>query len=331
LADDTGTDDAAEGSSKPLIEVTGMKVNLAGIEKFKGVFNNLIKTFQRGIGRWYEPTGRVRDAKADRVVANERAQTFIDLTRKAGELAELQNKLGINADALQNSQGARALTYLFEDVLRKQENREKVIEAVAIELKNSPPKRDADAEIEDDWLTDFWNLAENISRDEVRLFLTRLLAKEVARPGTISPLTLRVLSTLTPHVAKRFEHFCRLSIRDGNDVFVIHPSVFPFQNIGPLDDFGVTYDDLYDLESFGLLRSAETIILNFAPNLNDAAINYAGMDAKLNFSGIQMHQLKFTRAGAELRELLPLSPIPEYTRALSAKLKAAFVVSQPQQ
>jgi hypothetical protein len=147
LADDTKTGDGAKGSSKPLIEVTGVKVDLAGIEKFKGVFNNLIKTLQRGIGRWYEPTGRVRDAKADRVVATERAQTFIDLTKKAGELAELQKKLGINADALQTSQGDRAITYLFEDILRKQENREKVIEGVAIELKNSPPERDADAEI----------------------------------------------------------------------------------------------------------------------------------------------------------------------------------------
>jgi Protein of unknown function (DUF2806) len=328
LADDTKTGDGAKGSSKPLIEVTGVKVDLAGIEKFKGVFNNLIKTLQRGIGRWYEPTGRVRDAKADRVVATERAQTFIDLTKKAGELAELQKKLGINADALQTSQGNRAITYLFEDILRKQENREKVIEGVAIELKNSPPERDADAEIEDDWLTQFWNVAEKISRDEVRLFFGRLLAKEVAQPGTISPLTLRVLSTLTPHVAKRFEHFCRLSIREDNDVFVIHPNVFPFQKIGPLDSFGVTYEDLYDLESFGLLRSAETIMLNFSPNLNDAPINYAGITATLNFSSLQMHQLKFTRAGAELRELLPLSPIPEYTQALSAKFKAAFVVPQ---
>jgi hypothetical protein len=107
-------------------------------------------------------------------------------------------------------------------------------------------------------------LAENISGEEVRMFLARLLAKEVSHPGAISPLTLSVLTTITPRVAKRFEHFCRLSIRDGDDVFVIHPTVFTFQNIGPLDAFGVSYNDLYELESYGLLRSAETIMFNFA-------------------------------------------------------------------
>ena len=140
------------------------------------------------------------------------------------------------------------MSYFAEDLFRTQVNRESTIEAIAIEVKNSAPEHDTDAEIDDDWLTRFWKLAENVSHAAIRSFLARLLVKEVSKPGAISPLTLNVLSTLTPQVAQRFERFCRLSIRSGNDVYVIHPEVFPFQNIGPLDKFGVSYDDLYEFE-----------------------------------------------------------------------------------
>ena len=221
------------------------------------------------------------------------------------------------------------MSYFAEDLFRTQVNRESTIEAIAIEVKNSAPEHDTDAEIDDDWLTRFWKLAENVSHAAIRSFLARLLVKEVSKPGAISPLTLNVLSTLTPQVAQRFERFCRLSIRSGNDVYVIHPEVFPFQNIGPLDKFGVSYDDLYEFESFGLIRSAKTIMLNYGKDegVPPTPIDYAGIPGTLDFSGLQLHQLKFTGAGAELRDLLPLSPLPQYTEVLQGKLKAALVLS----
>jgi Protein of unknown function (DUF2806) len=196
-------------------------------------------------------------------------------------------------------------------------------------MTNSPPERDTDSEIEDDWLTHFWKMSEDISHEQIRLFLARLLAKEITQPGAISPLTLNVLSTLTPHAAARFEHFCRLSIREADNVFAIHPNVFSFQHIGPLDMFGVSYDDLFELEAYGLIRSAETIVNTFTmvEGAPPTPIDYAGKAAALNFSGLQMHQLRFTRAGKELRELLSVSPIPEYTQALRNKLEAAFIFS----
>ena len=74
----------AESGSKPLgeLKITGVNVDLKGIDKFAGVFNNAIKAISRGIGSFYEPIGRIRDAKADRAVANEHSQTYIDLTKK---------------------------------------------------------------------------------------------------------------------------------------------------------------------------------------------------------------------------------------------------------
>lgn len=318
-------------NSKPLVEmkISALNIEIKGFEKFAGVANNIVKALSRGLGRLYEPIGRVRDAKADRAIAVERMQTLIEVTTKQIELRELQKRLGVDQDKLLHFQLDRALSYFVDDLLRTQQNREKTIEAVAIELNNASPGRDTDVEIDEDWLTRFWQLAENTSHEALRLFLARLLVRETSSPGAISPLTLSVLSTLTPQVAQRFEHFCRLSIRSENDVYVIHPEVFPFQNIGPLDKFGVGYDDLYEFESFGLLRSAETITLNYGKEegVPPTPIDYAGIPGTLEFGGLQLRQLKFTRAGAELRDLLPLSPLPQYTEVLQGKLKAALVLS----
>jgi len=314
--------------SKPLVDVK-VEANLKGIGELDGALNNLIKALSRGVGRAYEPLGRLLEAKADRAVANERAQLIIDLAKKRAELAEIESKLATTPKSLPSSAADRAFEMLVSETFRKQANREAVADETRLALEHSPPREDTAKVIDDDWLTQFWNIAESVTHQEVRAFLAKLLAGEIAKPGTISPLTLRVLTTITPHVAKRFEHLCRLSIRDDDVVFIIHPNVFPFQNVGPLEMFGISYEDLYDLESYGLLRSAETIRLNYAEGeQNRALVDYAGRPALLVYSGLQLNLLKLTRAGVELRNLVVLSELPEYTKAIRERLGDSFKITE---
>ena len=311
-----------QNNKGPLVEVNAVKLNLTGLEKFERVANNVVDAVARGIGRIYEPTGRVRDAKADRVVLNERAQAIIDLTKKVREL----NESGIAADERGSSLAARSIVYMLEDFSRRQDNREKTVQAFIEDLNQAPPTEDASAPIDPDWLTQYWTLAENVSKEELRIFLAQLLTKETRKPGAVSPLTLNTLSMMTGQIAECFERFCCLSIACDADAYVIHPNVFPFQNIGPLEEFGISFDVLYELESFGLIRSAQTIMLNYVPNLPTKRVDYAGTPADLNLSGLQIHLIHLTRAGRELRDLLHLSPVPNYTAALAQKLGDAFVL-----
>jgi hypothetical protein len=331
MSDDSesGGDRPKGSASKPIVDVKlgNVNIDLKDAHKLKGVLNNLLKAVSRGLGTIYEPTNRKRLAKADRVAANERADTIIDLTKKAIELQSLRDKLEPSDNILPRSQTERAISFLLDEAARKLSNNEKLVEAVAEEVQDAPPTQDTSKAIDDDWLTQFWSRAENITDVHVQRFLARLLVKEASDPGAISPLTLSVLTTLTPIVAKRFEHFCRLSIRWDEDVFVIHPNVFAFQNIGPLDDFGVSFDDLYELEAYGLIRSAEAIRYNYTsvPDAPASTIEYAGSTAQLNFSGLQLQQLRFSRAGREIRNLLSLSSLPQYTAALRQKFPDAFI------
>lgn len=315
--------------SKPLVDIK-VNANLKGIGELNGVLNNLIKALSRGVGRAYEPLGRYLDARADRAVINERAQLMIDLAKKRAELAQIESKLATTPKSLPSSAADRAFETLIADTFRKQANRERIADETRLALEHSPPEQDTTKVIDDDWLTQFWSIAENVTHQEVRGFLAKLLAQEIAKPDSISPLTLRVLTTITPHIALRFEHLCRLTIRDDDEVFVIHPNVFPFQNVGPLDMFGISYKDLFELEAYGLLRSAETIRLNWSEggqNEIASSVDYVGRPAVLIYSGLQLHLLKLTRAGAELRNLLVFSEIPEYTRALMERLGEKFKLS----
>jgi hypothetical protein len=134
------------------------------------------------------------------------------------------------------------------------------------------------------------------------------------------------LSVLDHGAASKFHHFCRLSVDNGKDVFVIHPKVFAFQNIGPLDEFGVEFGDLFELEAYGLIRSSETILLNYGqdPDAIAEEVDYAGQRALLNLAGTQSQQIIFTRAGRELRRLFPLRPVPAFTDILEQQLQGAF-------
>ena len=76
------------------MKISALNIEIKGFEKFAGVANNIVKALSRGLGRLYEPIGRVRDAKADRAVAVERMQTLIEVTTKQIELRELQKRLG---------------------------------------------------------------------------------------------------------------------------------------------------------------------------------------------------------------------------------------------
>jgi hypothetical protein len=222
----------------------------------------------------------------------------------------------------------RALEYFGSKIVREQQNRESVASRFLTVLKEAPPKEDASALIDDDWLTIFWRLAETKSSSDVQELLVKLLMSEVTSPNSVSPTTLQTLSVLTSDLGKTFERVSRLSIDDGKSTYVIHPNVFPFQNIGPLDDYGVSYEDLLELDGVGLIRSAETSTFNFAESRDHKPeiVDFAGVRATIDLAGTQVQVLQFTRAGKELRRLIALQPVRAYTKRLKELIGDAFVL-----
>jgi len=220
----------------------------------------------------------------------------------------------------------RTVTYFGTRIVKEQINRESVARKMIEDLQLNPPETTPDTPIDDDWLNIFWDLAGKKSTQDVQRLLGKLLRNEVCSPGSVSPHALQLLSVLTSPIADAFQRLCSLSFDDGKTVFVIHLHVFPFQGIGPLNEYGIDYSDLFNLDGAGLLRSAETLKLNYAEDASaePEAVDYAGCRARLKLDGQQVRLLQFTQAGRELRNLLAMEPNEKYTEALRERFKGAF-------
>jgi hypothetical protein len=280
---------------------------------------NLVDAIRSAIGSVARPLGApIRawlEGKAAVVKANSEARVAI--IEAIGEAATL---------AAQDDPelARRALAQWGDRLVKEQMNRESVLREAATEIGINPPRADSSRRIEEDWLYSFWRLAETKSNPEVQWILGRILAGEIGAPGTFSPASLAVLSTLTPSLALRFENLARLAIVTPENAFVIHPSVFVFQNIGPLDSFDISYDDLFELEGAQLIRSAETIMFNYASDAESIEAEYGGQRVLFSPAGKQLQLIQLTRAGRELRSVIALEPHDAYSVELIQKLGDGF-------
>lgn len=284
--------------------------------------NNAVVALAKGIGNIITSASNIPTSYFNSI-ANEisaKSQAKIKMIEAASDEA---SKLFATESDLAN----RALGYFGNKIIQNQVNRESVATKTISNLQQIKINGNENhIEIDIDWLTMFWDLAEIKSKDDVQEILSKVLSKEIVKPNSVSPHTLQLLTVLTSDLGDSFKRLCNLSTDDGERCFVIHPKVFAFQNIGPLSDFSVSYEDLFDLDGAGLLRSAETLMLNYGESEFED-IDIAGTKAQLNVSGQQLHLIQFTKAGRELRNLLTLSLNSEYKQAIKEKLKDAIIFS----
>ncbi|MCK9625949.1 MAG: DUF2806 domain-containing protein [Bacteroidales bacterium] len=216
----------------------------------------------------------------------------------------------------------RALTNYGIKILEEQQNKEIIALKTLkyLDVNKSKAIESTGGEIGYDWLTSFWKLAETKTDDDIREILARILSQEIIKPNSLSLHTLQVLSILSSNIGQIFNKLCNLSIDDGEMAYFIHPNVFTFQRIGTIDEYGLSLNDLLKLDGAGLIRSTEAIKLNFGENRPEK-IDFAGLKAEINFSGLQIDLIYFTQAGRELRNLMDLKPDFKYIDAIKNKLK----------
>lgn len=280
--------------------------------------NNAITALAKGIGKIISSASDVpvayfeQQSKLIRAKGDGKVQLIHSAAESAAKLFTTDSELT-----------DRALYHFGKKIIEQQLNREEIANKTLKNLQNSPSNFTATTkEIDEDWLTQFWSLSETKTKEDVQDILSKILTKEIFNPGSISPYTLQLLSVLTSEIGNTFNRFCNLSIDDGKSCYVIHPNVFTFQNIGPLDDYDISYDDLFDLDGAGLIRSAETLRLNYSKSETQQFedVDYAGTYAQIDVSGKQLCLLQLTKSGRELRNLLQLTENKIYT----GKLKALF-------
>jgi hypothetical protein len=172
--------------------LTENKLAVVDLSKLSEPVSKLIEAVGAAIGAVYEPTRIRRRASAEADAALILAQTDIKI------------------QGLQR----RAAERLIVRELRRQDN----IEQITVKAIDELPSHVADEKADTDWILQFFDNCQDVSSDELQQIWARILAGEIAQPGSYSPRTLAVLKLMRIEDAKLIERACSFVWRRDDDL-----------------------------------------------------------------------------------------------------------------
>jgi hypothetical protein len=130
------------------------------------------------------------------------------LTRKQADAQAYAINTVTEAQIESAEKRQRAMARLFAQEERRQEN----LEAVVAEAREQLPPHVEAAPVDPDWFQDFVSHAQDVSDADMRMLWARILAGEVAQPGSFSRRALDAVRVLARREAEMFQRFCRVVV-----------------------------------------------------------------------------------------------------------------------
>jgi len=259
----------------------------------------LIEVVAAGCGRVYEPTGIRRKARAE------------------AEATVLREVAKANA-----SEFARRAV---ERVIDIEERRQRNIEAIASEAARVLPEKVNSDPVDPDWTVRFFAECQDVGNDQMQSVWARLLAGEVAHPGSFSQRTLSVVKNLRPKEAQHFNLLVKNS-------FIVQESAYcPFVGIGSRER--ANFWDSCDMSLTAFYRLTEAGLINYQPlgfALKGKVITLlthekiysvtAGEASEFNLGSVE-----FSAAGMELARICEWSINPQRESEIIKSIGAPFV------
>lgn len=300
-----------------------MTLNVHDVAGFGKPLTKLIEVASRGMGVLYEPRRirRAADAEAYRIRVIRAAQQEA-LPAPSGTSTNLSVRSPALDSALQDDDAASLRERTKARVLHQELEGQFNIERIADYAADSLPPEVSDSPVSEDWRRNFFRLAENVCADDLQMLWGKILAGEVASPGSFAVRTLEVLHGLSTEEAKIFERACGLACTGG---YIMRPA----DDVNTaLAAFGISYGDLMKLRDARLVMEGDTLAQLFkAPEIERNApliigiLNYNGLQLALSVSPgvtqLNLPQLPFTTAGREIQRLVQNSPNMGYLSALA--------------
>jgi hypothetical protein len=246
----------------------------------------LIEAVRDAVGVVYEPTRIRRKAKAE-------ADAAVILARSQIEVREIE---------------VRASERLIRRELRRQENIEKITRKAVDALPAAVSKEPVDQ----DWISRFFENCQDIGNEEMQSLWAKLLAGEVAKPGTFSLRTLRVIRDLARDDALLFTNFCRF-------VWVIpgvglSPIVHDLENTC-FAEAGLPFTSFLHLASLGLIEFNEIAGFNLK-GVSKIPAFYYGRQHLISLpegkKDLEIGRALLTSAGKELTPIAGSQPMESY-------------------
>lgn len=264
----------------------------------------LAEIIKVGVGILYEPTKIKRKATADAYAI----ETISEMIRSNMDMPIVYNQGGITIDTSTSNfkeLAERASQRFLYQEMTKQQNIEAVISKAHEELENA--EEVSDEPVSHDWILRFFNLAGDVSSEQMQTLWARVLAGEVRKPGSFSFRSLQVLTMLSKEEAEVFKR--------------VTPFVFHHGGRGFLFDKDMSskyyaYKELLTLSDCGLLSIDMTSVLKFSGLKNGATFTAANVVCTVNSDEEDSFTLSrvchLTSAGTELLQLFNVEQNTDY-------------------
>ena len=250
----------------------------------------LIEKISNAVGGYFRPYQIKRVAKAEAEAEIVRVEAQVEVT-------DLQR---------------RAVTRFIAEEAKKQENIETIAEKAIPQLSDSSNPQ----EMEDDWVTNFFDKCRIISDEDMQALWSRILAGEANAPGQFSKRTVNLLGSLDKADADLFTTLCGFVWRVGQQpvplVYDRHASIYT--------EAGIVFDALSHLHDIGLINFEVLAGYQISELPKHVVAHYYETPIIMEFKGEENNEMDageviLTRAGEELTRVCggdPVEGFPEY-------------------
>lgn len=257
----------------------------------------LIEKISDAIGGIFRPyqIRRVAEAEAQADLVEAKAQI---------EITELQR---------------RAMRRLFVEEAQKQSNIESITEKAFPALVEQARPQD----MEDDWITNFFDKCRLISDAQMQQLWSRVLAGEANSPGRYSKRTVNALASLDKADAELFGRLCAFGWNvEGEIVPLVYNVRDPIYTAR-----GVTFASLLHLDAIGLLSFNDLSGFKMAVSSQILTLSYQGESVYIEFeqsvgNAISVGKVFLSVIGRELASLSGASPDPEVRSYIIGKWRS---------
>jgi len=191
----------------------------------------------------------------------------------------------------------------LEDI-RHQQNIEAIILRAADQL--PPDEGVADNQPDPDWVNDFYEGSKNVSNEQMQDLLSKILAGEVAQPGSFCRRTLNVVRSLGEPELASFARVCSWAwrLKPGESVLVpVDRTPTAAVRSGELGECP-PYADLLECISLGLVHDSASFLLQ-----SPGALSFNGRERSLApGKSVEITGYPLTRSGVELYCIVPIKP-----------------------
>lgn len=224
----------------------------------------------------------------------------------------------------------RALERVTHQEIRRQENIDTIVRGAVDYL----PLEVSPVEVDSDWLVNFFNLGQDVSSAEMQSIWSKLLAGEVARPGSFKARTLQTVKSMSVEEANLFTALCGFSFVVGDDwaLPMFSHEFFNFirsNGLSTTEELHLKYIGLLsaDVVYYGTFRSDGKIPLQYHSTqylahpepADDFTVETDGelveeMDVEMD--GAYIKAFPFTETGMELVSIAGGKPNLKYIKVL---------------